>query len=262
MKIAIITGASSGLGLEFTRQISLFYHKLDEIWVIARNSKKLESMSIHVSGKIRPLPLDLCSDEGRERLRAELKKNNAKIKILVNAAGIGKIGQFVQLSWEPQQEMIRLDAEALTAVTYLCLPFMRRGSRIIQMASAAAFLPQPGFAVYAAAKSYVLSFSRALRAEVYDRGITVTAVCPGPVDTPFFDKAEEVSHMPAYKKKFMAQPGEVAAKAVRDAAAGRELSVYGASMKALAIAAKLLPVKMLVMGSQYLDHLHNGAERK
>lgn len=262
MKIAIITGASSGLGKEFTRQISFLYHKLDEIWIIARSSDKLEAVSRQASGKIRPMPLDLCSDDDRESLRTALKENNAKVKILVNAAGVGKIGQFTQLPWSPQQEMIRLDAEALTAVTYLCLPFMRRGSRIIQMASAAAFLPQPGFAVYAAVKAYVLSFSRALGAEVRDRGITVTSVCPGPVDTPFFDKAEEISHMSAYKKKYMVQPGEVAAKAVRDAASGRELSVYGVPMKALAIAAKLLPVRTLVMGSQYLDRLHMGTERK
>lgn len=262
MKIALITGASSGMGKEFAFQIAAYYQKLDEIWVIARNSRKLEEISLKNPGKFRPLALDLRDKEDRESLKEQLGKADARIKLLVNAAGVGKIGQFEKMSWESQEEMLRLNMEALTAVTYLCLPYMRRGSRIIQMASAAAFLPQPGFAVYAASKSYVLSFSQALRFELRERGISVTAVCPGPVDTPFFDKAEEAVPMPAYKKKFMAKPKDVVKKAVRDCAIGREVSVYGGSMKALQIVSKLLPACLTVWASQYLDHLDEDAERK
>ena len=141
------------MGKEFAFQIAAYYQKLDEIWVIARNSRKLEEISLKNPGKFRPLALDLRDKEDRESLKEQLGKADARIKLLVNAAGVGKIGQFEKMSWESQEEMLRLNMEALTAVTYLCLPYMRRGSRIIQMASAAAFLPQPGFAVYAASKS-------------------------------------------------------------------------------------------------------------
>ena len=122
------------------------------------------------------------------------------------------------------------------------------------MASAAAFVPQPGFAVYAATKSYVLSFSRALRTELRDRGITVTSVCPGPVDTPFFDKAEKLHSMADFKKAFMAAPEDVVEKAIRDAAVGRELSIYGKSIKALFAAGKLLPHCFLIWLTEYTNH--------
>ena len=122
-------------------------------------------------------------------------------------------------------------------VTYLCLPYMGKGSHVVQMASASAFVPQPGFAVYAASKAYVLSFSRALRSEVRKKGITVTCVCPGPVDTAFFEGAEKYHKMTLFKKKSMAD---------YDAACGRAFSIYGWSMKALFLACRILPHSLII----------------
>ncbi|MEE0420847.1 MAG: SDR family NAD(P)-dependent oxidoreductase [Lachnospiraceae bacterium] len=257
MKIAIVTGASSGMGREFVRQISEDYVFLDEIWVIARNAKKLKSLRREVDKRLVILPLDLRKREDQEMLRNRLVREEPRIKLLVNAAGIGKIGDFAELSLDSQRAAVRLNCEGLTAVTYLCLPFMHPGSRLIQMSSAAAFIPQPGFAVYAATKSYVLSFSRALRTELRPRGITVTSVCPGPVDTPFFDKAEKLHSMAEFKKSFMAAPEDVVEKAIRDAAVGRELSIYGGGMKTLFAAGKLLPHCFLIWLTEYINHFES-----
>ena len=142
--------------------------------------------------------------------------------------------------------MILLNCEALTAVTYACIPYMPGKSRILMFASSASFAPQPEFAVYAASKSFVLSFSRALRQELKDRKITVTAICPGPVNTEFFDAAGSTKKMSSVKKMSMAKPEAVVEKALKDASLGRELSVYGMMMKGSLFASKCIPHGILV----------------
>ena len=135
--------------------------------------------------------------------------------------------------------MIDLNCKALTRMTLTCLPYMSVGSRILNLASAAAFCPQPGFAVYAATKSYVLSFSRALGAEVKQKSIYVTAVCPGPVDTAFFEVSGPTDSR--LKEKVMVKAPQVVRRALLDARARKAVSVYGIPMKGAQIAAKLLP---------------------
>lgn len=244
MKIAVVTGASSGMGREFVKQIAEDYRCLDEIWVIGRSAEKLSRLQKSAVKKLRILPMDLERQESGEELRQALKAEKPRIKLLVNCAGSGKIGDFAKLPLDAQASCVQLNCGALTAVTYLCLPYMHPGSRIIQMASAAAFVPQPGFAVYAASKAYVFSFSRALREEMRERKITVTAVCPGAVDTPFFEN--QAFPMPEYKKKVMARPEAVVQKAIRDAAAGRAVSVYGGSMKAFRGLCKAVPHNVII----------------
>ena len=131
-------------------------------------------------------------------------------------------------------------------MTRMVLPYMDKNSRIIQYASSAAFLPQPDFAVYAATKAYVLSYSRALNRELKDRGICVTAVCPGPVRTEFFSIAETAGEIPFYKRLVMANPRRVAAKAVRDSIACRELSIYSPAMELFYLLTKLVPHRLLL----------------
>lgn len=185
--IAVITGASSGIGREFARQIAAAYPSLSEIWVLARRLTALRELEAELPGKkVRILPLDLTEDTALETLEALLKKERPCIRILVNSAGCGKSGPVESQDWKDASRMLDVNCRALTAVTMLCLPYLKKGSRIIQIDSGSAFLPQPGFAVYAASKAYVLSFDQALGAELKDRGITVTSVCPGPVDTEFF----------------------------------------------------------------------------
>lgn len=137
--------------------------------------------------------------------------------------------------------MIRLNCEALTNITHRIIPYMQKNSRIIQLASSAAFLPQLDFAVYAATKSYVLSFSRALREELKGKGIYVTAVCPGPVDTPFFDIAEKTGTTLSIKKYTMVKPGRVVSLALRDSYRKRAMSVCSLPIQAFGVLAKLMP---------------------
>ena len=144
--------------------------------------------------------MDITDREKLSDLEDAVFRHKATVRMLINCAGYGIMGEFCEQDRSLELGMIRLNCEALTELTHRMVPFMREGSRIIQMASSAAFLPQPDFAVYAATKSYVLSFSRALGEELKRDGIYVTAVCPGPVDTPFFDIAEAGGSTLALKK--------------------------------------------------------------
>ncbi len=245
-RIAIVTGASSGMGRETAFQITDRYSGLDEIWLTARREDRLEEVqkALPVPSKI--LTLDLADAGSTDKIKSLLEDEQPDVKILVDAAGFGKLGDVDRISEQDSRGMIKVNCEALTAVTAAVLPYMSDKSRIIMFASAAAFLPQPGFAVYAATKSYVLSFSRALNAELSKRGIVVTAVCPGPVKTEFFDIAEENAKTSSFKKMFMAKPSKVVKKALRDSAAGKSISVYGLPMKLAGICCKFLPQGALI----------------
>ena len=246
MNIAIITGASSGMGSEFARQIAQKCLGLDEIWLVARRSRPMEELAENLSIATRIFAMDLTNPGSYESLRTALQEHNPRVRILVGCAGYGKVGAFTASSEADLLGMIDLNCKALTKITYLILPYMPKRSYLIQLASPAAFLPQPGFDVYAASKSYVLSFTRALREELRHRQIHVTAVCPGPVDTPFFDIAEENGEAFFFKKIFMASKEKVVRKALRDAFHGKDLSVYGIPMKIMHIGCKLLPQKWIL----------------
>ncbi|MDO4268634.1 MAG: SDR family NAD(P)-dependent oxidoreductase [Eubacteriales bacterium] len=246
MKTAIITGASSGMGREAAIQAADRFSGLGEIWVIARRKERLESLRDQLPVPLRIFPLDLSSPQAFETLERALREERPEVKLLINAAGYGKIGPVSSNPTGEETGMVRLNCEALCAVTSLVLPFMTRESRIIQFASAAAFLPQPDFAVYAATKAFVLSYSRALNAELRPRGIAVTAVCPGPVKTEFFDIAESHGTIPLYKRLVMADPKKVVRLALRDSMMGRELSVYGPLMKAFHLLTRLVPHSVLL----------------
>ena len=240
MKIALITGASSGLGREFARQIPKLYQNLDEIWVVARRAERLNELEMELKVPVRIFDGDYIY----KKLGIALGKSHANVRMLVNAAGYGKIGTFCEYGWKEETGMVDLNCRSLTRMTALCLPYMHCGSRIVNLSSAAAFGPQPGFAVYAATKSYVYSLSMALGRELKGSGIYVTAVCPGPVDTEFFDHTgKEVASV---KKKFRADAKDVVRKALIDSARGKKISVYGLSMKAAWVASKIVPDSVIV----------------
>lgn len=252
MKAAVVTGASSGIGREFVRQLGYFYKDLDEIWVIARRRERMEQLRKESRVPLRIFEGDLMKKQVYKDYHRALREYVPDIRMLVNAAGFGKSGSFTEIAGEGkriQTDMIDLNCRALTRMTQMTLPYMKQGSRIINLASAAAFCPQPDFAVYAATKSYVLSFSRALRAELKSGGIYVTAVCPGPVKTEFFTVSGELSG--ALKKLSLAEAPAVVHKALKDSRKRRPLSVYGISMNVARIGAKLLP-HGLIIGAEEL----------
>lgn len=254
MKIALITGASSGIGREFVIQISKLYKNLDEIWVIARRSERLEQLQNEVDINVKIYAGDLCDDKIYEEIETDLKKEKIEIRMLVNAAGYGKMEKVDVGDWEEHCGMLDVNCRALTRMTMLCLPHLTKGSRIVNIASAAAFCPQPGFAVYAASKSYVYSFSLALGEELEKQGITVTAVCPGPVDTEFFDRA---GALPSKEKTAIhASASEVVKQALLDAVNRKRISVYGMPMKCARIAAAILPDHLLTRIMKRINHIN------
>lgn len=250
--IVVITGASSGFGEQFALQLDAKLKSIDEYWLIARNTEKMQEIAKAMSTPCKIMSCDLTKEEAVKNVIKAVEReaddcyDELNIKMLINSAGYGKLGEFVFSKDEDVAGMIDLNIRALTCITKGLLPYMADNSRIINIASAAAFLPQPYFAEYAASKSYVMSFSRALNAELEPYGISVTAVCPGPAATNFFNVAEEHSHSPWYKKLFMADPKKVVDKAIHDSINRYEISVYGIPMKALHVLAKLVPNRILL----------------
>lgn len=225
MNIVIITGASSGIGREFALQLDTLFSNMDEIWLVARRKERMEELSRGLTTKCRIISMDITDPVYMEQFAEILQIAKPQIRMLVNCAGFGLMGAVETLSLQEQKSMIELNAVALTEMTYRCLPYMRKNSRIIQLASSAAFLPQENFAVYAATKAYVLSFSQALNQELKKRHIYVTSVCPGPVDTEFFDIAEQYGKTLAVKKLTIVSAELVVRKAIRDSYGKKSLSV-------------------------------------
>lgn len=246
MKIAIVTGGSSGMGREFIMQIADRFSGIGEIWAIARRKSAMEELSPLVPVKLRTFALDLTDEESLAELQELMEREKPEVKWLVNAAGYGKIGHIGSVSMAEEAGMVELNCKALCEVTHMVLPYMTKNSRIVQFSSTAAFLPQPNFAIYAATKSFVLSYSRALNEELKPREIYVTAVCPGPVKTEFFDIAETTGVIPFYKRIVMADPKKVVRLALRDSMMGKPVSVYGPTMKLVRLLCKVLPHSLIL----------------
>lgn len=261
MKIAIVTGASSGMGREFVRQIERFYKELDEIWVIARREDRLLKLKENMSTYVRIFAGDMNEDLVYKQVLNRLENQNPDVRMLVNAAGFGKVGSVEEIAGDDpklQLKMIDLNCRGLTQMTCICLPYCSKGSRIVNLASAAAFCPQSGFAVYAATKSYVLSFSRGLNEELKEKKISVTAVCPGPVDTEFFEVSGTAGSM--MKESVMADTRAVVRQALLDVRDKKAVSVYGAAMKGAEAAAKILPHSVLIHAMRRLGEIRSGKQ--
>ena len=243
MKIAIITGASSGMGQEFVLKLDR-EQQFDEIWVIARRRERLLALSEKVRAKIVPLALDLTDSAAYEQYREKLEAEHPDVRVLVNASGFGVFKPFMEIPLEEQLRMIDLNDKALVATTYLTIPYMNPGSCIYQLGSLSAFQPVPYINIYGASKSFVLSFSRALNVELKGRGIRVMAVCPGWVKTEFFDHAVQDDTISYYNRYYTA--AQVIDRALRDMKKGKDVSICGFPVRAQVFATKLLPHKLVM----------------
>lgn len=243
MKIAVITGASSGMGREFVLQLDRS-EDFDEIWVIARRKERLESLAVEVKAPLRAISLDLTREESFEEYRALLEKEKPVVSVLVNGSGFGKFKKFEESSLRDCCAMIDLNAKALMAMTHVTLPYMERGSRIYQIGSLSSFQPVPWIGVYGASKAFVLSFSRALNAELRSRGIRSMAVSPGWVSTEFFDHAVSDDSVTYYNKIY--KPEDVVRTALKDMKRGRDISIHGLRIKGQVLLVKLLPHKLVM----------------
>lgn len=245
-RVAIITGASSGIGKQFAIDISKKFSNIDEIWLIARRKERLVELQDEINKPTKIISEDVTSENFCEFYKKMLKQEHPNVRMLVNCAGYGVFGKLEDQSLEVELGMIDTNCKALTNITMLTLKYMKKHSRIINIASVAAFLPQTNFAIYAATKSYVLSFTRALNYELRSKKIYTLAVCPGPVNTEFFYLAESGEKRAWYKDYFMSKVEDVVDKAIRDSIAKKEVSVYSKSMFLLMILSKLLPHKILL----------------
>ena len=244
MKIAVITGASSGMGLEFAKAIDA-EETLDEIWLIARRKERLEELSKSLRAKARILPMDLGKSESFDEYKALLEEEKPLISTLCNAAGFGRFALFTETELEVNLAMIDLNDKALVAMTQLSLPYMKRGSRVINLDSLSAFQPVPYQCIYGSTKAFVLSFSRALNVELEPRGIRVMAVSPGWVKTEFFDHAVSDNGAVTYYD-ILWEPADVAKRAMRDYKKGKDVSILGHSVRRQVLLVKLLPHRLVM----------------
>ena len=241
MNIAIVTGASSGMGREFVLQLTE-YVQVDEIWAIARREDALNALQASVP--VRPVVLDLCDNASFDAFSQLLQTEKPNVKLLVNAAGFGKFGAFHRISMEDELRMIDLNCKALVAMTRLTLPYMAPGSHVLQLASNSSWQPVPYITTYGATKAMVLSYSRAMNQELKSRGIRMMSMNPGWVKTEFFNHAlqtNEGCEVQHYDRLYEA--GEVVATGLKDLyKTKKDFSIHG------------LPVRMQVKLIKFLPH--------
>ena len=245
MKIAIVTGASSGMGREFVLQLSK-YVQVDEIWAIARREDALNNLKAAVP--VRPVPLDLCDSRSFERLAALLEQEKPRVKLLVNAAGFGNMGSYDKIPVAEECRMIDLNCKALVAMTRLVLPYMGRGSHILQLDSLSAFQPVPYLTTYGATKSFVLSYSRAMNRELRGRGIRMMSMNPGWVKTEFFNHAFQTNaggEVQYFNTLWEAE--DVVATGLKDLyQTKKDYSVHGFSVRMQVRLVKCLPHRLVM----------------
>lgn len=254
-KIAIVTGASSGLGKEFARQISR-YQTIDEVWCIARQPEKLQQTAEELGAGIRTFSIDLSKKEQIKDFQKQLEQEKPSVKILVNNAGFAKFGSYDDLNLDRSLNLIDVNIKGVVSMGLICIPYMGKGSHILNIASIASFQPLPYLNLYSATKAFVKNYSRALNLELKDRGIHVTTVCPGWIKTALYERANIGAKKTIHHFHCMTTPDKVARYALRDAAAGRELSVYGYSNKLCHLMSKFCPHKLVMQAWLLYQHLN------
>ena len=241
--VALITGASGGLGLEFAK---IFAKNEYDLLLVARSADKLGEVKGLLQSEygvtVHILPKDLTNQTAADEVYAYAEQNGLKVGALVNNAGFGDFGEFSERSWEKQRDMVQLNVLALMRLTYLFVPAMKAEGKgkILNLASVAAFQPGPLMSVYYASKAFVLSFSEALAVELKKSGITVTALCPGPVRTGF-EKNAELSNSGLFKNLKVASAEEVALYGYKKLMKGKTVAIQGGRNRFLVFTTRLAP---------------------
>ena len=241
MNIAIVTGASSGMGREFVRQLSE-YVSVDEIWAIARRQDALEELKKETAVPVRPVVLDLLKEESFQTLGAMLTEEKPNIKLLVNAAGFGKFGAYHKVSLTDESRMIDLNCKALVLMTRLCIPYMGKNSHILQLDSLSAFQPVPYITTYGATKAFVLSYTRAMNQELKGTGIRMMSMNPGWVKTEFFDHAMQTNAGEVQYFNILYEAKDVVATGLHDLYKTRkDYSIHGLPIRNQVRMVKIVP---------------------
>lgn len=246
MKITVITGASSGLGKEFALQLAE-RKDVDEIWVIARRAQRLQQLAQEIEIPVRVIAADLTDEESLQTYSDLLQQHKPEVRVLVNCSGYGKFGRYDEIPLQEQLGMIDLNCKALVSITAITIPYMGAGGRIVQVDSMSAFTPVPYLTVYAATKAFVLSYTRGLNAELAGRDIRAIAVCPGWVQTEFFDRARQTNDSAINYFNVVYQPRDVVRTALRDTFhTKKDVSIHGLNVKCQIFAMKVLPHRLIM----------------
>jgi hypothetical protein len=247
MKAALVTGASSGIGREFIRQIKEKEPSIEKIYAIARRKDRLEELCAQYGDQIIPISCDLANEASFPLLSERLQSDGAHLDIVVAAAGFGKYGSFANNTEEDMEAEVKVNIVGLMRTVRTALPFLSSGSRILLMGSQSAFQPLPEFNIYASTKAFVLHFGRALHRELRSQRITVTTICPGYVDTEFFQVAAQSGDPTACRNfKPLYPANDVVAQALADSKKGKDLSVHGFQVQLSRLASKLLPHSLVM----------------
>ena len=240
-KIAILTGATGGLGREFLKQ--MLKEDIHEVWAIARNKEKLYELKHQYGEKVVPVSMDLSDVSSIRELESMLKEQMPTVEYLINNAGLAKMGNYNDFSLEEIDQTINVNCKAPVMLSKLCIPYMKQGSRILNISSASAFQPNPYINLYAASKAFERSYSRALNVELERTGIKSIAVCPGWIDTELLQK--EIN---GKKVKFpgMVTAKRVVAQAIKDAKKGKDMSVCSLYVKCQHVNVKLMPQRLVM----------------
>ncbi len=245
-RIAIVTGASSGMGRELVLQLPK-WEEFEEIWVIARRKERLEELKKRSPLPIRPIPLDLTKTEDLKHFDGLLEEQKPDVALLANVSGFGKFGRYDEIPLQDSLDMIDLNCKGAVAMTELALPYMKQGGKILNLVSVSAFQPLPYFNIYASTKAFLLCYTRALARELNPRGIRVMAVSPGWVRTEFFEHATQTSTRAVTYFNKVYEAHEVIETALGHLyKSKRDVSIHGFLVKAQVLMAKLLPHSLVM----------------
>ena len=245
MSIAIITGASSGIGAEFAKG---YANRVDELWLVARRKDKMIELGESLGVKYRVITADLCTKEGIEAIRQALESERPKVKYLVNAAGFGDFGAFDEIEESKVEMMIDLNVKSVVLITHMVIPFMERGGRIITLGSGSCFAPLPYFNTYSSGKVFVLHYTKSLNFEIKKYGLRATCFCPGWVHTEFLGKARSKPGITRPKEsamKPMLSCSDVVKRCIKASDEGRVMYVTNWYTKLQHLLFKIVPDPIL-----------------